>query len=105
MPHHSVYVIELSKVVLKNRRFSDANPQYDPIKPCVYVGMTGITPEERFQQYKNRYKASKYVKKYGVKLRLRLYEEYNPMGYEEAAGMERILAERLRKKGYTVWQK
>jgi hypothetical protein len=33
---------------------------------ALYVGKTIRSPEERFQQHKDGYKASRYVKKYGV---------------------------------------
>jgi hypothetical protein len=32
---HSVYVIELDDRVLNHRRFRDANPGYDIMKPCL----------------------------------------------------------------------
>ena len=40
--HHGVYVVELSRGVLYERKFQKANPNYNPEKPCVYVGMTGL---------------------------------------------------------------
>ena len=39
--HHYVYVVLLSKDVLYEPKFKKCNPDYDPLKPCVYVGMTG----------------------------------------------------------------
>ena len=45
--HHNVYVIELDSRVLRSRKFLAANPGRDPAKPCVYVGMTGLSPAER----------------------------------------------------------
>ena len=48
---YSIYVIELKKEVLKHRKFKEANPNYIPGKPCVYVGYTSKTPEERYQQH------------------------------------------------------
>lgn len=101
---HYVYVIELDKAVLGRRKFIEANPDHDPEKPCLYVGMTGRTPDERFRQHKEGYKASKYVREYGKHLRRRLYEKYNPMTHEDAARKEIELANELRRKGYAVWQ-
>src|ERR1700754_3989134 len=49
--HHSVYVVLLSKDVLFEPRFLRCNPDYDPAKPCVYVGMTGLDPDTRFHQH------------------------------------------------------
>jgi len=49
---------------------------------------------------------SKVVYKYGIRLMPSLYSEYNPIRYrKEAMKMEILLAESLRKRGYTVWQK
>jgi hypothetical protein len=100
---HNVYVIDLDKAVLAEPKFAKANPRHDPGKACFYVGMTGLTPEERFEKHKAGYKANKYVQKYGRWLRRRLYEKYNPMTYDEAKGMEVRLAKRLRAEGHAVW--
>jgi hypothetical protein len=101
----SVYVIGLHKLVLKERKFLAATPQYNPARPCVYVGMTGLSPRQRFLNHRLGIKGCKYVKKYGMYLRPRLYEQFNPMTYADACAMERELAERLRQRGYAVWQK
>jgi len=102
---YNIYVIELDKAVLKKKKFLEANPQYEGKKPCVYVGMTSRTPEERFDQHKRGYKSSKYAKKYGIRLRPRLFANHNPMTYGDACDMEKEKARRLRKRGYAVWQK
>ena len=51
-PHHSVYVVELDPAVARLARVRDLNPDRDPSKPCVYVGMTGLSLEERFRNHK-----------------------------------------------------
>jgi hypothetical protein len=43
----NIYVIRLWPEVLLKKASSDKNPQHDPRKPSVYVGMTSRTPEER----------------------------------------------------------
>jgi len=59
---------------------------------------------QRLEQHKSGYKASKYPRKYGLYLRKKLYEKYNPMKTrEEAEQMEVRLARKLQKKGYAVW--
>ena len=105
--HYSVYVIELSNEVLKNKKFLAANPQYKSGTPTIplYVGMTGLTPEQRFENHKKGYKACRFVKQYGIRLLPSLYASFNPMSYDEAASMEIELAEKLREEGYAVWQK
>ena len=50
--HYYVYVIELSKDVLYDARFKKANPDYVAGKQCVYVGMTGLNPDVRFDKHK-----------------------------------------------------
>ena len=101
---HNIYVIELDPIVLNDKKFSNENPDYQAGMKCFYVGMTGVTPEERFEQHKRGYKSSKYVKKFGIVLRPRHYSHHNPMTYEEAQFMEVEKARRLRKRGYAVWQ-
>jgi hypothetical protein len=101
----NIYVIELDRAVLNEKKFREANPQFDKKKPCVYVGMTARTPEERFDQHKSGYKSAKYAKKYGIRLKPRLFASHNPMTYEDACAMEKEKARRLKNRGYGVWQK
>lgn len=100
--HHNVYVVELDPAVAKLRKVRAENPRRDPKKPCVYVGMTGLAPEERFANHKQGIKAAGVVKRYGVRLMPELFAHLNPMPFEAAVGMERDLAEDLRAQGYTV---
>ena len=100
--HHSVYVISLSARALKESSILRLNPKRDPAKPCVYVGMTGLPVDHRFENHKNGYKAARLVRKYGVRLMPELYAHLNPMPFEAAAQMEKDLAEDLRNEGYTV---
>jgi len=100
--HHSVYVVLLDPAAGRLRPVRAANPGRDPKKPCVYVGMTGLTPEERFANHKAGIKAAWVVKRYGLRLLPELYQHLNPMPFEAAAQMEMDLAEDLRRAGYTV---
>lgn len=102
--HHHVYVVELSRDVLCEPRFKHCNPGYDPAKPCVYVGMTGLDPDARFDKHKAGIRSNRFVRVYGLRLLPELYEAYNPMPYEGACEMEVELAISLREKGYGVWQ-
>ncbi|MEO8740869.1 MAG: hypothetical protein ABI537_14355 [Casimicrobiaceae bacterium] len=102
--HHNVYVIELSRDILDEPRFRKANPEYQTGKPCVYVGMTGLAPDDRFDKHKTGVKANKFVQRYGQRLLPLLYEVYNPMPYEGAQEMEVELGIALREEGYGVWQ-
>ena len=100
--HHSVYVVLLDPAVGRVRKVRAENQKRDRKKPCVYVGMTGLTPEERFANHKAGTKAAWVVKRFGLRLLPELHEHLNPMPYEAAAEMERDLAEDLRRAGYTV---
>jgi hypothetical protein len=100
--HHSVYVILLSDAVAKHPSILRLNPKRDPLKPCVYVGMTGLPVDHRFEDHINGYKSAWVVRKYGVRLMPGLYEHLNPMPFEAAVQMELELAEELRAAGYTV---
>ncbi len=86
--HHNVYVVFLR------------NPRWEK-KTGWYVGMTGLTPEERFQNHKNGVKAAGVVRKYGVRLVPKLYAHLNPMPYDKAVEMEKWLFDSLIKRGYT----
>ena len=100
--HHHVYVVLLEAAAAKEPRILKANPKRDVTKPCVYVGMSGLRPEERFQNHKHGIKAARVVERYGVRLLSELYECFNPMPFAAAAQMEKELAEELRNQGYTV---
>jgi len=102
----NLYVIRLDEAVLEDSRFRKENPRYRPGKPCVYVGVTSLTPEERLAQHKRGEMAGKgYVTKYGRHLMRRQYEHRNPVAAAEAEDQERELAESLRRKGFAVWQR
>ncbi len=102
--HYHVYVVELSRDVLLEGRFRRGNPGYVTGKPCVYVGMTGLDPDVRFDKHKAGIQANRYVQRFGLRLLPALYEIYNPMPYDAARDMEVELAIDLRESGYGVWQ-
>ena len=70
---------------------------------ALYVGRTAHKPEVRFQQHKDRYKASKYVRKYGVRLMPELFEHLNPMSNAESIELEVTIAEALKKAGIPTY--
>lgn len=102
--HHHVYVVELSNDVLLEARFRKRNPGYLPGKPCVYVGMTGLDPDVRFDKHKAGIQANTYVLRYGVRLLPDLYEGFNPMRYADAVEREIEIGIDLRSAGFGVWQ-
>ena len=102
--HYHVYVIELDDTVWNEARFRRANPDHVVGMPCVYVGMTGIDPDVRFDKHKAGIQSNRYVRDFGLRLVPSLYAIYNPMPYEGAREMEVELAIGLREAGYGVWQ-
>jgi len=100
--HHNVYVVLLAPEAVNVRRIRAENPNRDPQKPCVYVGMTGLEPGKRFENHKQGIKAATIVRRYGIRMLPELYVHLNPMPYEAAAQMEKDLADDLRRAGYTV---
>ena len=88
--HHCVYVVFLR------------DPGGDG-RAGYYVGMTGLTPEQRFANHKQGIKAARIVKRCGERLVPRLYAHLNPMPFAKAVAMEVFLAESLRKRGYRVY--
>lgn len=111
MPYR-VYVIELSRrVYSENYRFRAANPQFNGVLQCLYVGVSSKSPKERFEQHKTGYRnkkghslSSNIVEKYGIYLRPSLYNHIRPLATKaEALAMEKKLALELRRKRYAVW--
>ena len=100
--HHNVYVVLLDPRVADHPSVRRLNPKRDAAKPCVYVGMTGLDPEERFQNHKEGHKSAWTVRRYGIRLLPEFYACFNPMPFHIAAEMEQGLAEDLRAEGYTV---
>ena len=101
---YNVYVVELADSVWNEPRFRRANPDHLLGKPFVYVGMTGLDPDLRFDRHKAGIQANRYVRDFGLRLLPSLYAVYNPMPYDGARDMEVELAIGLRESGYGVWQ-
>lgn len=109
---YQIYVIELSKRVFnENAKFRAANPQFNGVLQCLYVGMTSKTPKERLEQHKSGYRnkkgyklSSNIVQKYGMYLRPSLYNHIDPVSTRtEALKLEEKLALELRRQRYAVW--
>ncbi|MFT4734433.1 MAG: putative GIY-YIG superfamily endonuclease [Algoriphagus sp.] len=111
MPY-KVYVVELNKKVYsENTKFREANPQFNGVLECLYVGMTSKTPKERYKQHKTGYRNKKGIKlsanivqKYGMYLRPSLYNHIASVETRtEAIKLEKSLALDLRRERYAVW--
>jgi hypothetical protein len=101
--HHSLYAIELDPAVLKRRDFRERNPG-GGASGCLYVGVTGLKPEQRFERHLEGTQSARLVKRYGVRLRLDLVEGFSRLPYPIAACMEPKVAAWLRAQGFAVWQ-
>ena len=104
----SVYVVELDPCVWDEKAdLRSENPQYTPGSgaKCLYVGMTGLDPTQRFAKHKEGVRSGKgYVRDYGLTLLPDLFEHENPLTYEAACQREVSLAEELRAQGHAVRQ-
>ncbi|MFT7247957.1 MAG: hypothetical protein ACI97P_000731 [Arcticibacterium sp.] len=109
---YKVYVVELNKKVYsENTKFREANPQFNGVLECLYVGMTSRTPKERYKQHKTGYRNKKGIKlsanivqKYGMYLRPSLYNHIASVETRtEAIKLEKSLALDLRRERYAVW--
>lgn len=89
--HHRVYVVRL------------AHPRHPGVRDCYYVGMTGLLPQERFENHKAGVKAASVVRRYGVELAYEWFDDIPPMTYAEAALCEPTLADELRDRGFIVF--
>lgn len=109
---YRIYVVELSKrVYTENAKFRKANPQFNGVLECLYIGMTSKSPSERFQQHKTGYRnkkghkiSSSIVEKYGLYLRPSLYNHIDPfLTRKEALIAEQQITLELRRERYAVW--
>lgn len=100
---HSIYAIELDRAVWNHRAFRDRNPG-GAVGGCLYIGVTGLTPEERFERHRAGTQSGRFVRTHGVRLRLDLVEGFDRLPYRIAARMEPKLAAWLRAQGFAVWQ-
>ena len=100
---HHVYVVQLSDEVWNLARFRKANPDYVLGQPFVYVGMTGLDPDVRFDKHKAGIQANRFVQQYGMRLLPDLYEAFNPMRYEDAVDKEIEIGIDLRSACRVAW--
>jgi hypothetical protein len=99
----SVYVVLIDPEAVKTPQIKRRNPKRDPVKPCVYVGLTRLRVD-RYYDYRGvkATPATWTPKKIGIRLMPELYEHLNPMPFERAVHRAEKLAEDLRAEGYTV---
>lgn len=101
--HHSLYAVELDRSVWRRRDFRARNPG-GAAGGCLYVGITGLPPEERFERHLQGTQSARFVKRHGVRLRMDLVEGFSRLPYRIAVCMEPKFAAWLRAQGFAVWQ-
>ena len=81
----NVYVVLLNPEVVNTPQIKRRNPKRDPLKPCVYVGLTGLRVDRYFDYRGVKATADTWPpRKYGIRLMPELYEHLNPMPFEKA---------------------
>lgn len=100
---HSVYAIELDRAVWKSHVFRERNPG-GSASGCLYIGVTGLSPEARFERHRQGTQSGRFVRAHGRRLRMDLVEGFSRLPYRIAACMEPKLAAWLRAQGFAVWQ-
>jgi hypothetical protein len=99
----SVYVVLLDPEVVNTPQIKRRNPKRDPLKPCVYVGLTGLRVDRSFDYRGVKADPDTWpLHKYGIRLMPELYEHLNRMPFEKAVHRAEKLAEDLRAEGCTV---
>lgn len=98
----SVYVVLLDEYVATLPQMRRRNPKRDPLKPYVYVGLTPLRVDRRFDYRKATPKAEWRVHKFGVRLMPELYDSLPPMTCKQALQTAKELADDLRAKGFGV---
>jgi hypothetical protein len=94
-------------LVLQDRRDAwdvFANPEMIPGGLCLYVGLTGLSPQKRFHNHRRGHKAARIVRRHGRRLLPAFYRQYNPVPFEVGKVLEPWLAARLRERRFGVWQ-
>ena len=99
---YSVYVVLLDEHVGTLPQMRRRNPKRDPSKPFVYIGLTYLPVDRRFDFHTATPEHEWRLHKLGVRLMPELYEHLKPMTHERAFQVARKLADDLRAKGFGV---
>jgi hypothetical protein len=99
---YSVYVVLLDEYVGTLPQMRRRNPKRDPSKPFVYVGLTSLPVNRRFDFHGAIPEHEWRLHKFGVRLMPELYDSLRPMTCKRALQTAKKLAEDLRAKGFGV---
>jgi hypothetical protein len=100
---YSVYIVLLDEYVGTLPQMRRRNPKRDPLKPYLYVGVTSLPVDRRFDFRRATPEHEWRVHKFGVRLMPELYDSLHPMmTCEQALQTAKKLADDLRAKGFGV---
>jgi hypothetical protein len=99
---YSVYVVLLDEYVGTLPQMRRRNPKRDPSKPFVYVGLTSLPVDRRFDFRGATSEHEWRLYKFGVRLMPELYDSLPPMTCKRALQTAKKLADDLRAKGFGV---
>jgi hypothetical protein len=101
-PLYSVYVVLLDEYVAALPQMRRRNPKRETSKPCVYVGLTPLRVDSRFDFRRASPEAEWRVHKFGVRLMPELFDSFHPMTCKQALQTAKKLADDLRANGFGV---
>src|SRR5262245_54081068 len=99
---YSVYVVLLDDYVGTLPQMRRRNPTRDASTPYVYIGVTSLPVNRRFDFRRATPEHEWRVHKFGVRLMPELYDSLHPMRRKEALQTAKKLADDLRAKGFGV---
>jgi hypothetical protein len=99
---YSVYVVLLEAYVGTLPQMRRRNPKRDPSKPFVYVGLTSLPVNRRFDFRRATPEHEWRLHKFGIRLMSELYDSFHPMTCKRALQTAKKLADDLRAKGFGV---
>ena len=99
---YSIYVVLLDEYVGTIPQMRRRNPKRDPSKPYVYVGLTSLSVNGRFNFLRATSKYEWRLHKFGVRLMPELYDSLAPMTCKQALQTAKKLADNLRAEGFGV---
>jgi hypothetical protein len=101
-PRYSVYVVLVDEYVATLPQMRRRNPKRDPSKPYVYVGLTSLPLDRRFDFRRATPEHEWRVHKFGLRLMPELYDFLHPMTCKRALQTAKKLADDLRAKEFGV---
>ena len=99
---YSIYVVLLDPYIGTLPQMRRRNPKRDPPKPFVYVGLTSLPMDRRFDFRRATPEHECRLHKFGVRLMPELHDSLHPMTCKQALQTAKNLADDLRAKRFGV---